>query len=184
MILRRGYDTSYRALSRKAQKADNWLNRFVRRGSVGRRIGLFGLFQLAFTLVTLLLAVATFHSPALAAAWQVGQTASSHIKYSSHPTHPPSPHPLSRHTPSPRPGSASSSSSLCTTARSSRRSRGRGGRCDAARGRWRGAAWPPRSSWTFSTTGARTEAKAAEGQRGTRPSSSLKSQGKQPSRPR
>ena len=41
-ILSRGYDTSYRCLARRAAKTNNWLNRFVRRGSVARRVCAYG----------------------------------------------------------------------------------------------------------------------------------------------
>ncbi len=37
-----GYDTSYRALARRAARADNAFNRLVRRGSAARRVCMFG----------------------------------------------------------------------------------------------------------------------------------------------
>ncbi|GIM01115.1 hypothetical protein Vretimale_5960 [Volvox reticuliferus] len=71
MILSGGYETSYRALARRAQRANSPLNRLVRSGGVGRRLFMYGLLQLAFTLVTQALAVVTYHSFAAATLWQV-----------------------------------------------------------------------------------------------------------------
>ncbi|GAX75176.1 hypothetical protein CEUSTIGMA_g2620.t1 [Chlamydomonas eustigma] len=71
LITKKGYDTSYRALARRAAKANNWIHRFVRRGSINRRIVLFGVFQFAFTVATLAVALVTYYSPILAAIWQV-----------------------------------------------------------------------------------------------------------------
>ncbi|EFJ47524.1 hypothetical protein VOLCADRAFT_105085 [Volvox carteri f. nagariensis] len=71
VILSGGYDTSYRALARRAQRANSPLNSLVRRGSVARRLFMYGLLQFLFTLVTQALAVTTYHSFVAATAWQV-----------------------------------------------------------------------------------------------------------------
>ncbi|GLC33074.1 hypothetical protein PLESTB_000373300 [Pleodorina starrii] len=71
MILAGGYDTSYRALARRAQRANSPLNRLVRSGSVARRLLMYGLLQLLFTLAAQGLAVVTYHSFAAATAWQI-----------------------------------------------------------------------------------------------------------------
>lgn len=42
-ILQHGYDTSYTTLARRAAKTNNFWNRLVRRGSVGRRVFLYGM---------------------------------------------------------------------------------------------------------------------------------------------
>ncbi|GFR48507.1 hypothetical protein Agub_g10171, partial [Astrephomene gubernaculifera] len=71
LILSGGYDTSYRALARRAQRANSPLNRLVRSGSVARRLVMYGLLQLLFTLITQALAAVTYHHFAAAAAWQL-----------------------------------------------------------------------------------------------------------------
>lgn len=70
LILRNKLETSYRGLAMRAKKSDNWLHRFIRRGSASRRITWFGLFQLSFTLVSMVISIASFYSFKLAVLWQ------------------------------------------------------------------------------------------------------------------
>lgn len=63
-------DTSYRCLTRRARRAGNIWARLVLRGSTARRLAAYGLVQLAFTALTLLLFIPTYHCTALAVAWQ------------------------------------------------------------------------------------------------------------------
>lgn len=63
------YDTSYLTLSRRARRANNVWYRLVQ-GTPARRLILYGLLQLAFTLVTLMIGAATYSSFALGTAWQ------------------------------------------------------------------------------------------------------------------
>ncbi|KAK3272103.1 hypothetical protein CYMTET_19581 [Cymbomonas tetramitiformis] len=46
-------DTSYRALARRAQKSNNWLNRFVRKGPAFHRVAKYGLIQATYTIATI-----------------------------------------------------------------------------------------------------------------------------------
>eukprot|EP00798_Chlamydomonas_sp_ICE-L_P030447 gene30447-35457_t len=68
-ILSRGYTTSYSSLASKAAKANSFLNNFVRRGSSARRVCIFGLFQLAFTLLTFVIGFAAYRYFHLALLW-------------------------------------------------------------------------------------------------------------------
>lgn len=64
-------DTSYRHLSKRARKANNFLHRLVNRGSTRRRLFLYGMIQLAYTVLTMGLAMFMFGSYHLTAAWQI-----------------------------------------------------------------------------------------------------------------
>ncbi|KAI8469372.1 MAG: hypothetical protein J3K34DRAFT_522153 [Monoraphidium minutum] len=70
-IKRGGYDTSYNCLARRAAKHDNIWNRLVRRGSIARRVSMYGLLQLAFTAIALTAFLPTYSSFHLALAYQV-----------------------------------------------------------------------------------------------------------------
>ena len=70
-ILKRSLETSYRGLAMRAKKSDNWLHRFIRRGSTLRRITLYAAFQLAFTLVSMGISILSFYSPHFGWFWQV-----------------------------------------------------------------------------------------------------------------
>jgi hypothetical protein len=70
-ILHHKLETSYRGLATRAKKSDNWLHHFIRRGSAMRRISLFGGFQLAFTLVSMVIGIASFNSFKMGVIWQV-----------------------------------------------------------------------------------------------------------------
>eukprot|EP01024_Parvocaulis_polyphysoides_P022250 TRINITY_DN20640_c0_g1_i5.p2 TRINITY_DN20640_c0_g1~~TRINITY_DN20640_c0_g1_i5.p2 ORF type:complete len:282 (-),score=30.67 TRINITY_DN20640_c0_g1_i5:887-1732(-) len=71
LILRKGYDTSYNTLARRAAKTNNFWNRFVRRGSLARRVALYGVLQLVFTLVMFLFFIPIYKSFALGLLWQI-----------------------------------------------------------------------------------------------------------------
>lgn len=73
-ILAHGYETSYTCLARRAAKTNNVWNRLVRRGSIGRRICVYGGLQLAFTLISCSVFLPTYFSYGLAVALQVGGT--------------------------------------------------------------------------------------------------------------
>eukprot|EP00894_Picocystis_sp_ML_P000789 jgi/Pico_ML_1/51306/g2362.t1 len=64
-------DTSYRHLSKRAKKANNFLHRLVNRGSTRRRLFLYGMIQLAYTVLTMGLATLVFGSYHATAAWQI-----------------------------------------------------------------------------------------------------------------
>jgi hypothetical protein len=70
-IITNGYETSYTCLARRAEKTNNYWNRLVRRGSITRRVCMYGALQMCFTLVCTALAVPTYFSWPLAAAFQV-----------------------------------------------------------------------------------------------------------------
>jgi hypothetical protein len=70
-ILARGYDTSYTTLARRAAKTNNVWNRLVRRGSVARRVAVYGALQFAFTLICTLGFLPTYFSYWAAMAFQV-----------------------------------------------------------------------------------------------------------------
>lgn len=72
-ILRNGYETSYITLARRASKADNFWNQLVRRGSASRRVVMYGLLQLAFTLITLTAFQVVHGSFYFAFLWQVAK---------------------------------------------------------------------------------------------------------------
>ncbi|KAG2493754.1 hypothetical protein HYH03_007976 [Edaphochlamys debaryana] len=69
-ILTHGYETSYIGLAKRAHKAKSPLNDFVRRGGTGRRIFMYGLLQLLFTLAAGVVGVVAYQSVGLAALWQ------------------------------------------------------------------------------------------------------------------
>ena len=71
-ILRHGYETSYTCLARRAAKSNNIWNRLVRRGSITRRICMYGLLQLAFTVICCTLFLPTYFSFWAALVYQVG----------------------------------------------------------------------------------------------------------------
>jgi Protein of unknown function (DUF2838) len=71
LILTRGFDTSYSCLARRAAKTNNVWNRLVRRGSVARRVCMYGALQLAFTCIALAVFLPTFFSYRLSFALQV-----------------------------------------------------------------------------------------------------------------
>ncbi|KXZ41935.1 hypothetical protein GPECTOR_239g565 [Gonium pectorale] len=71
LILSRNYDTSYRCLARRAQRADNGLNRLVRSGGVARRLIMYGLLQLLYSVVTGAFAALTYRWFWAASLWQV-----------------------------------------------------------------------------------------------------------------
>mmetsp|Transcript_8258 Transcript_8258/g.51405 ORF Transcript_8258/g.51405 Transcript_8258/m.51405 type:complete len:385 (+) Transcript_8258:281-1435(+) len=64
-------DTSYRHLSKRAKKANNFLHRLVNRGSTRRRLFLYGMIQLAYTVLTMGLAVFMFGSYHATVVWQI-----------------------------------------------------------------------------------------------------------------
>ncbi|KAK9834072.1 hypothetical protein WJX81_007832 [Elliptochloris bilobata] len=70
-ILVHEYETSYRALARRAARTNNFWNRLVRKGSAMRRCATFGAVQAVFTLITLAAAVLVSQSVYLGLAWQV-----------------------------------------------------------------------------------------------------------------
>lgn len=70
-ILAHGYETSYTCLARRAAKTNNVWNRLVRRGSIGRRICVYGALQLAFTVISCSVFLPTYFSYGLAVALQV-----------------------------------------------------------------------------------------------------------------
>ena len=65
------YDTSYNCLARRAARTNNVWNRIIRRGSVARRISVYGALQLGYTLICLAVFGPTYYSRALGAAMQV-----------------------------------------------------------------------------------------------------------------
>lgn len=71
-ILRRGYETSYTCLARRAAKTNNFWNRLIRRGSALRRVSMYGALQLAYTLICCVVFLPTYFSYPLALAFQVG----------------------------------------------------------------------------------------------------------------
>eukprot|EP01025_Chloroclados_australasicus_P068792 TRINITY_DN958_c0_g1_i3.p2 TRINITY_DN958_c0_g1~~TRINITY_DN958_c0_g1_i3.p2 ORF type:complete len:486 (+),score=50.96 TRINITY_DN958_c0_g1_i3:89-1459(+) len=71
LILRKGYDTSYSALARRAAKSNSFWNRFVRRGSLARRVALYGALQLVFMLVMFVGFIPVYKSFALGLLWQI-----------------------------------------------------------------------------------------------------------------
>jgi hypothetical protein len=77
LILRGGYDTSYRCLARRAAKNNNVWNRMVRKGPPLRRCLAYGGLQLAFTVlsVVLLAAPAYWLGPRVGALVQVAKVA-------------------------------------------------------------------------------------------------------------
>ena len=75
LIKQNGYETSYICLARRAAKTNNFWNRLVRRGSITRRILMYGLLQLLFTVICITVFLPTHHLYALAFAYQVGQKA-------------------------------------------------------------------------------------------------------------
>lgn len=70
LIVQHGYETSYSCLARRAAKTNNFWNRLVRRGSVARRLAMYGLLQLAYTLLTLLVFLPTYLSFPIAVLYQ------------------------------------------------------------------------------------------------------------------
>jgi hypothetical protein len=74
-IRRYGYETSYTCLARRAAKSNNFWNRLVRRGSIMRRISMYGALQLAFTIICCTVFLPTYFSNWLALAFQVGRRA-------------------------------------------------------------------------------------------------------------
>jgi hypothetical protein len=71
-ILRHGFETSYTCLARRAAKTNNVWNRLVRRGSITRRICMYGALQFAFTVICCSVFLPTYFSYWLALALQVG----------------------------------------------------------------------------------------------------------------
>jgi hypothetical protein len=74
-ILRRGYETSYTCLARRAAKTNNVWNRLVRKGSIMRRCAMYGALQLAFTVICCFLFLATYFYFPLAVLLQVSVAA-------------------------------------------------------------------------------------------------------------
>jgi hypothetical protein len=74
-IIRHGYETSYTCLARRAAKTNNVWNRLVRRGSITRRICMYGALQLAFTVICCGVFLPTYFSYWLAITFQVGSSA-------------------------------------------------------------------------------------------------------------
>ncbi|KAL4427859.1 hypothetical protein ABPG75_001948 [Micractinium tetrahymenae] len=72
-IIQHKLDTSYRCLTRRAARAGNVWARLVLRGSTARRLAVYGLLQLAFTVGALLLFLPTYFSPQLALLWQAAK---------------------------------------------------------------------------------------------------------------
>eukprot|EP00878_Enallax_costatus_P016007 GHUV01016783.1.p1 GENE.GHUV01016783.1~~GHUV01016783.1.p1 ORF type:complete len:261 (+),score=62.45 GHUV01016783.1:953-1735(+) len=70
-IKQNGYETSYICLARRAAKTNNFWNRLVRRGSITRRILMYGLLQLLFTVICITVFLPTYHLYALAFVYQV-----------------------------------------------------------------------------------------------------------------
>ncbi|WIA28892.1 hypothetical protein OEZ86_011416 [Tetradesmus obliquus] len=70
-ILRNGYETSYICLARRAAKNNNFWNRLVRRGSITRRLLVYGGLQLLFTVICCSVFLPTYFSFPLAVAYQV-----------------------------------------------------------------------------------------------------------------
>jgi hypothetical protein len=70
-IKQNGYDTSYTCLARRAAKTNNIWNRLVRRGSITRRILMYGLLQLVFTITCIMVFLPTYFSYQLAFVYQV-----------------------------------------------------------------------------------------------------------------
>lgn len=73
-IVRNGYETSYTCLARRAAKTNNVWNRLVRRGSITRRICMYGALQLAFTIICCSVFLPTYFSYWLALTFQVGKS--------------------------------------------------------------------------------------------------------------
>jgi hypothetical protein len=67
------YQTSYSVLAKRAAKTNNVWNRLVRRGRPARRICMFGLIQLVFTIGCLLLFIPVYNSFILSTVWQVAK---------------------------------------------------------------------------------------------------------------
>jgi hypothetical protein len=74
-IVAHRYDTSYRALARRVAAVDNVWNRLVRRGSVPRRLAMYGALQAAFSAAWLVVALAVTSYYPLHLAWQAAKTA-------------------------------------------------------------------------------------------------------------
>jgi hypothetical protein len=74
-IIRNGYETSYTCLARRAAKTNNVWNRLVRRGSITRRICMYGALQLAFTIICCGVFLPTYFSYWLALTFQVRSSA-------------------------------------------------------------------------------------------------------------
>jgi hypothetical protein len=70
-ILHHKLETSYHGLAMRAKRSDNWLHCFIRRGSAIRRVSLFGGFQLAFTLFSMVIGITSFYSFKMGVIWQV-----------------------------------------------------------------------------------------------------------------
>ena len=92
-ILTHGYETSYTCLARRAAKQNNVWNRLVRRGSVARRVCVYGALQMVFTLLCTAVVVPTYFSWPLAVAFQVrvlaGAAAREGVAVSRAPNHAP-----------------------------------------------------------------------------------------------
>ncbi|CAL5222529.1 g4904 [Coccomyxa viridis] len=70
-IKRGGYDTSYNALARRAAKNNNFWNRLVRKGSIMRRVCMYGLVQAIFTVSVLIFFIPIYYNFYLSLLWQV-----------------------------------------------------------------------------------------------------------------
>ncbi len=71
-IKRRGWDTSYNCLARRAAKSNNIWNRLIRRGSVHRRCLMYGALQRGFTVGALVAFLPTYFWYPAAVLMQVG----------------------------------------------------------------------------------------------------------------
>ncbi|EIE25281.1 hypothetical protein COCSUDRAFT_40577 [Coccomyxa subellipsoidea C-169] len=71
IIQKHGYDTSYNALARRAAKSNNVWNRLVRKGSIARRVCMYGLVQAVFTITVLIMFIPVYYNFYLSFAWQV-----------------------------------------------------------------------------------------------------------------
>lgn len=65
------YDTSYNCLARRAAKTNNIWNRIVRQGSTMRRCSMYGLLQLTFTMIALVVFLPTYFCYPLGLLFQV-----------------------------------------------------------------------------------------------------------------
>lgn len=72
-ILQHGYETSYTCLARRAAKSNNIWNRLVRRGSIMRRVCVYGALQLAFTVICCSVFLPTYFYYWAAITYQVGR---------------------------------------------------------------------------------------------------------------
>mmetsp|Transcript_36962 Transcript_36962/g.95863 ORF Transcript_36962/g.95863 Transcript_36962/m.95863 type:complete len:460 (-) Transcript_36962:215-1594(-) len=65
------FQTSYTMLAKRAARSNTFWHKLVRQGTPMRRISMFGLIQLAFTVFTVLLSWPMYHSYRLSLLWQV-----------------------------------------------------------------------------------------------------------------